>query len=134
MFDRRAPRFELPSLLIGLLMNCIAVPHSAAMAADDLPPDRTPVELEPLVRSRCLDILRDGLQSHEFWHAMHAAEGLTAAGQGAELRPILTDKLATEADDQDLTLQGGRIHGLNYTAFEGGATSPLQARVAPHGQ
>jgi sialidase-1 len=59
-----------------------------------------PVKLEPLVHSRCLDILREGLQSREFWHAMHAAEGLTAAGQGAELRPILTEKLATETDDQ----------------------------------
>jgi sialidase-1 len=100
MFDRRVPRFELPSLLIGLLMNCLAVPHAAAIAADAPPAGRTPVELEPLVRSRCLDILRDGLQSREFWHAMHAAEGLTAAGQGAELRPVLTDKLATETDDQ----------------------------------
>jgi len=100
MFDRRVPRFELPSLLIGLLMNCLAVPHAAAIAADAPPAGRTPVELEPLVRSRCLDILLDGLQSREFWHAMHAAEGLTAAGQGAELRPVLTDKLATETDDQ----------------------------------
>jgi sialidase-1 len=100
MFDRRVPRFELPSLLIGLLMNCIADPYTSATAADAQAAERTPVKLEPLVHSRCLDILREGLQSHEFWHAMHAAEGLTAAGQGAELRPVLTDKLATETDDQ----------------------------------
>ncbi|MFO1096538.1 MAG: exo-alpha-sialidase [Planctomycetaceae bacterium] len=56
--------------------------------------------LEAPVRGRCLDILREGLRSDQFWHAMHAAEGLTAGGHPDEVRPLLLEKLQTETDDQ----------------------------------
>lgn len=79
-----------------MLMALASLP-SSAVAAD---PDRTPITLDPLVRSRCLDVLREGLSLPDFWPAMHAAEGLSAAGFGRELQPILREKLATETDGQ----------------------------------
>lgn len=100
MFDRRVSRIEPTHLLIGLIMTCALAPSSSTIAADQPAVAPMPVQLDPLVQSRCLDILREGVQSKEFWHAMHAAEGLTAAGHGAELSPLLVDKLAKETDDQ----------------------------------
>jgi sialidase-1 len=63
-------------------------------------PERVPITLDPIVRSRCLDVLREGLTGRDFWPAMHAAEGLSAAGFGEELQPLLREKLSTETDDQ----------------------------------
>src|SRR5262249_9660999 len=36
----------------------------------------------------------------EFWPSMHAAEALTVAGHGDEVRKVLEPKLQTERDDQ----------------------------------
>jgi len=47
-----------------------------------------------------LKVLRDGLRSNEFWPSIHAAEALTLAGQGGEVRKYLEPKLKTETDDQ----------------------------------
>src|SRR5262249_59020324 len=63
----------------------------------------TPVRAEapegkPELRRRCLDVLRQALKGDEFWPAMHAAEALTQAGQGAEVRTALADRLKTERD------------------------------------
>ncbi|HND55855.1 MAG TPA: HEAT repeat domain-containing protein, partial [Pirellulaceae bacterium] len=44
--------------------------------------------------------LREGLASGEFWPAMHAAEALTYAGLGTEVREALWPKLPNDADDQ----------------------------------
>lgn len=52
------------------------------------------------LRERCMEVLRQGLQSKEFWPSMHAAEALTLAGCGAEVRSALKDRLQTEGDDQ----------------------------------
>ncbi len=62
--------------------------------------ERTPISLDEPTRQRCLEILRSGLRSDEFWPSIHAAEGLTLAGYGDEVRDYLTDKLAAEKDDQ----------------------------------
>ena len=56
--------------------------------------------LTPQHRARCLGILRKGMRSDEFWPSIHAAEGLTLAGHGAEVRAFLEPKLKTETDDQ----------------------------------
>jgi sialidase-1 len=61
---------------------------------------RGSVQLEPQLHNRCLAILREGLRSNEFWPAMHAAEALTLAGDGSEVRDFLLSKLAAEKDDQ----------------------------------
>jgi sialidase-1 len=60
------------------------------------PPE--PLVLDAALRERCLTILRQGLASDEFWPSMHAAEGLSLAGHGAEVRAALARK--TAADDQ----------------------------------
>ena len=56
--------------------------------------------LRPEVRQQCLSILRAGFQSPEFWPSMHAAEALTVAGYGDEVRAALEPKLASEQDGQ----------------------------------
>ena len=57
-------------------------------------------ELDEATRGRCLAVLRAGLGSEEFWPAMHAAEALSLAGHGAEVRAAIAPRLATETDDQ----------------------------------
>lgn len=55
----------------------------------------------PRVMARCLSVLRAALdQETEFWPAMHAAEGLTQAGHGAEVLAALKGRLEQETDDQ----------------------------------
>ncbi|WP_417849508.1 exo-alpha-sialidase [Thalassoglobus sp.] len=49
---------------------------------------------------KCRTILREGIESDEFWPSIHAAEGLTLAGLGDEVIASLTPKLKTETDDQ----------------------------------
>ena len=78
----------LRAISIVMLWNC-AVP-----AEDQL------LELTSDVRGRALQILRQGMQSEEFWPSIHAAEGLTLAGYGEEVRLYLKPKLLTETDDQ----------------------------------
>lgn len=80
--------------------------------------DRTaPVALSPELRERCLNILRAGLKSDEFWPSMHAAEALSFAGAGAEVQPVLVELLKTDKDAQhrcglarELVRAGDRSH------------------------
>jgi sialidase-1 len=58
------------------------------------------IQLSPENREKCVKILREGLKSDEFWPAMHAAEALTLAGYGAEVRTALEPLLATDKDAQ----------------------------------
>ncbi len=60
------------------------------------------VELDEALRERCLVVLRAGMAKHEeaFWPAMHAAEALSLAGYGAEVRVALPSLLAVEKDAQ----------------------------------
>src|SRR5262249_34325650 len=58
------------------------------------------LEIDEATRTRCVNVLRSGLGSDEFWPSMHAAEGLTSAGQGQDVRRALAPKLTTETDDQ----------------------------------
>jgi sialidase-1 len=54
--------------------------------------------LSPALEERCLAVLWAGLISDEFWPAMHAAEALTLAGRGAEVRKALATR--SPLDDQ----------------------------------
>ncbi len=58
------------------------------------------LKLEETTRERCLGILRAGVNSEEFWPAMHAAEALTQAGFPAETRKAISPRLPVETDDQ----------------------------------
>lgn len=64
------------------------------------PERQEPLRLAPELRERCLTILREGIESNEFWPAMHAAEALTVAGRGEEVVAALRDRLPQERDDQ----------------------------------
>lgn len=77
-----------------LLATVICPDHPRIDAAD------APMPLPPRLEARCLTVLRDGLTTDDFWPAMHAAEGLTAAGHGAEVRAALLPRLPAEADGQ----------------------------------
>lgn len=87
------PSFHLPALLGALLFP------GAPLAAAPV------MTLSPETTAKALAILREGLRLTEpenFWVAMHAAEGLTLGGHGAEVIPVLEPKLATERDGQRL--------------------------------
>ncbi|MFT5467190.1 MAG: sialidase-1 [Verrucomicrobiales bacterium] len=56
--------------------------------------------LEPAVREQCVKILNSGLKGDEFWPSIHAAEGLTIGGHGAEVQAYLEPKLSSVKDDQ----------------------------------
>jgi sialidase-1 len=58
------------------------------------------IELSDETRARCLEVLREGLKSDDFWPSMHAAEGLTLGGHGEEVITFLEPKLLGENDDQ----------------------------------
>jgi len=83
-------------LLFGLLGTA---PGFAPAAAAGLTA-AAPLELSPKTEARCLDVLRSGLKSDEFWPSMHAAEGLTLAAHGEEVRAVLKPRLSAETDDQ----------------------------------
>lgn len=59
-----------------------------------------PIQLDPATRERCLEILRQGLHGEDFWPSIHAAEGLSLGGHGAEVIAFLKPKLPLEKDDQ----------------------------------
>lgn len=88
-------------MLAGLLLAGISVmiPLPTESTAAESPASRT-IALDAAVRDRCLEILRNGMRSDEFWPSIHAAEALTLAGHGDEVRRFLEPKLATEEDDQ----------------------------------
>ncbi|MEZ6129261.1 MAG: exo-alpha-sialidase [Planctomycetaceae bacterium] len=62
--------------------------------------ERMSIQLDDATRERCLQILRAGMRSDEFWPSIHAAEGLTLGGHGDEVIAYLTDRLPLETDDQ----------------------------------
>lgn len=91
------PRFVKSSVFsICCLLSLLAVPY--------IQPQFTRGEdqftLSDELHTRCLNTLRDGMKSDEFWPSIHAAEGLTLGGRGEEVRKYLEPKLQTEKDDQ----------------------------------
>lgn len=87
-------------------------------------PDRSAAApLSPELRDHCLDVLRRGLNGvadspESFWPAMHAAEGLTLAGRGAEVVTLLKDRLPKEPHHQ-------RRCGLAREMVRAGRREPL---------
>lgn len=69
-----------------------------ATASATEPADR--LSLDASSRQRCLEVLHAGFASDEFWPSMHAAEGLSDAGLGSEVRSRLLTLLPKETDDQ----------------------------------
>lgn len=81
-----------------LIACLIMMLNSLTLSAGE--PQPAKIQLSPETRARCLEVLREGIRSDEFWPSMHAAEALTLAGKGAEVRTIVEPKLKTEKDDQ----------------------------------
>lgn len=82
------------SLVLTLLLFC-CIP--SLVNADSPAPK---IKLSPETEKQCLEVLREAINSDEFWPSMHAAEALTLAGKGDEVRQIIEPKLKTEKDDQ----------------------------------
>ena len=80
-------------LILAICMTAISFDAAFADGAKT-------VTLDAATRDRCLEVLRTGLQSDEFWPSIHAAEGLTLGGCGREVIEFLKPKLSTEKDDQ----------------------------------
>lgn len=78
--------FSFGAIVVSITACSTALPADTSAAA---------------IREKALAILRAGLQGSgetDFWPAMHAAEGLTLAGHGREVRTALEPRLATETD------------------------------------
>src|SRR3954451_6830628 len=84
--------------LAAVTLACVFGP--TALARADGPVEIETLGLDDATRARCLAVLREGLNSDEFWPSMHAAEALTLDDHGAEVRALLGPKLRGEADDQ----------------------------------
>jgi len=56
--------------------------------------------LDAATAGKCIDVLEAAVRADDFWPSMHAAEGLTRAGRGDEVRRLLSPKLPLETDDQ----------------------------------
>src|SRR5262245_59995916 len=80
------------------LFNIVVLAGLQLMGLTTLGAPPEVIELGEAQRGRCLATLRQGLASDEFWPSMHAAEGLSLAGQGMEVRAALARK--SSADDQ----------------------------------
>lgn len=59
-----------------------------------------PAEPDAATRGQIVQVLRDGLSSDQFWPSMHAAEALSLAGHGDEVRAALATKLHSTEDAQ----------------------------------
>jgi sialidase-1 len=80
------------------------------------------LEIDEAARTRCVNVLRSGLGSDEFWPSMHAAEGLTLEGHGQDVRRALAPKLTTETDDQ-------KRCGLARELVRAGDLAPVQVML-----
>lgn len=60
----------------------------------------SPTSLSTTTRNQCMQTLRSGLAGDQFWPSTHAAEALTLAGYGEEVRSALAPKLPDVQDAQ----------------------------------
>ena len=80
-----------------VLMLAFAVKATAEGEADHR---ASAIQLIDATRTKCLKLLRKAARGSEFWPSIHAAEALSLAGHGDEVRKLLEPKLKTERDDQ----------------------------------
>jgi len=82
-------------------MSSMILFHLIFVIADCAAMESAPViSLDPETREECLQVLRAGLRSEDFWPGIHAAEGLTLGGYGEEVIAYLKPKMPLEKDDQ----------------------------------
>ena len=100
-----------PNFLLAAIMS-LALPSCSDKPADSTDPAKpssssssTAMKLSPSIEEKAFAVLREGLNAtgdENYWVTIHAAEGLTLAGKGAETKVFLEPKLATETDAQHL--------------------------------
>lgn len=117
-----------PSLIILAVMTTLLGCKTTELG-------RGKASLDDATREKALSILRGGLKlagegDPNFWPAMHAAEGLTLAGYGSEVKAALTPLLPAEKDDQhrcglarELVRAGDKSQLAILTAVLSGAKS-----------
>ncbi|WP_166819803.1 HEAT repeat domain-containing protein [Thalassoroseus pseudoceratinae] len=88
--DQWSRRGRLTCWATLLLVTFVAHPTRAEIT----------VELDDATRAKCVNVLRTGLRSAEFWPSIHAAEALTLGGHGAEVVAFLEPMLQQPFDDQ----------------------------------
>ena len=86
-----------PGLWISITLVIVFTGNTFAQSAIR---ETQQLKLKEAVRKRCFEVLRTGIRGSDFWMSIHAAEGLTLAGRGQEVRTLLLPKLAKEKDDQ----------------------------------
>ena len=100
---RKTGRQTRRTTTIGLLVLtswALVVSHRDFIPAANADDEPSQISLTPEIRDRVLTVLRGALKSDEFWPSMHAAEALTLAGHGDEVREYLAPRVADEQDDQ----------------------------------
>ena len=75
-------------LLLGSQVGC--------RSSQELPPAYL---LTANMHDKCMEVLREGLHSNEFWPSVIASEGLIRAGYGFEAMSVLEKKLEQETGD-----------------------------------
>ena len=61
--------------VLSLIVALLPIHFSSAQ-------DAARITLDTATHEKCLNVLRAGLTSEEFWPSIHAAEGLTLEGHG----------------------------------------------------
>jgi HEAT repeat protein len=89
--------FRTERVLMSISALMIVVFATGCLIA---PPQHTQVRLTADQREQCLQVLRSGMGSDEFWPSMHAAEALTVSGHADEVRQYLSGRLNDKLDDQ----------------------------------
>ena len=82
---------------IGSIVSCIillVLILTRPVIADEV------ISLDDATRAKCLNVLRAGLRSSEFWPSIHAAEALTLGGHGKEVIAFLEPLLDGPFDGQ----------------------------------
>lgn len=84
--------------VLNLLMSVWVCGAVSAEMADGI---WTEIEiLSPSIRGRCMEVLWKGIDSQNSPYSIHAAEGLTAAGQSFYVTDRLADRLKRESDER----------------------------------
>ncbi|MEW4487183.1 HEAT repeat domain-containing protein [Thalassoglobus sp. JC818] len=109
----------MKNLLLMCSVALLVSPFGSVNGGEGALAARETIQLTDAQEEQCLKILREAMASDEFWPAMHAAEALTLAGYGDEVREALEPKLPAETDDQKrcgLARELVRAGATEYTA------------------
>jgi sialidase-1 len=84
------------NILVLFAFFALSLGAASASTADD----SQVYSLSPELRQQSVDVLKAGLAGEEFWPSVHAAEGLTLGGHGADVIAAFAKRLPLEKDDQ----------------------------------